>query len=114
MTPTFIMPKLYANDVYMVLNSRFKIIGGRDTYKSSTNISIMTTMIRNITYQSTDETHPTDRTQGQVPVVLISSEVFNNNHEIGQMNVSRGTSCGLLELNFPWNKPQDGCMIICA
>ncbi|PBK82333.1 hypothetical protein ARMGADRAFT_1090390 [Armillaria gallica] len=98
MTPTFIMPKLHANAVYMVLNSRFKIIGGRDTYESSTDISITTTMIRDIISQSTEETRPIDRTQGQVPVVVISSEVFNNDHEIGQMS----------------NKPQDGCIIICA
>ncbi len=95
------MPKLHANAIYMVLNSRFKIIGGRDTYKSSTDISITTTMIRNIISQSTEETRPTDGTQGQVPVVVISSEVFNNNHEISQMGVSRGTSCALLELIFP-------------
>ncbi|PBK66282.1 hypothetical protein ARMSODRAFT_960226 [Armillaria solidipes] len=98
MTPTLIMPKLYANAVYMVLNSRFQIIGGRDTYKSSTDISITTTMIRNIVSQSTEETRPTDGTRGQVPVVVLSSEVFNNNHEMGQMS----------------DKPQDGCMILSA
>ncbi|KAK0194314.1 hypothetical protein F5146DRAFT_1119572 [Armillaria mellea] len=32
MTPALIVPKLYANAVYMVLNSRIRIIGGRDTY----------------------------------------------------------------------------------
>ncbi len=95
------MPKLYANAVYMVLNSRFKIIGGRDTYKSSTDINITTTMIRNIMSQSTEETRPTDGTQGQVPVVVISSEVFNDNHEIGQISASRGTSCALIELISP-------------
>ncbi|PBK84785.1 hypothetical protein ARMGADRAFT_1088231 [Armillaria gallica] len=31
-TPGLLVPKLYANTVYMVLNSRFQIIGGRDTY----------------------------------------------------------------------------------
>ncbi len=92
------MPKLYANAVYMVLNSRFQIIGGRDTYESSTDISITTTVIRNITSsQSTDDTGPADGTQGQVPVVIISSEVFN---EMAQIKVSRSASCGLLELTF--------------
>ncbi|KAK0451652.1 hypothetical protein EV421DRAFT_1731468 [Armillaria borealis] len=89
MTPTLIMPKLYANAVYMVLNSRFQIIGGRDTYKSSTDISITTTMIRNIISQSIEETRPTDGTQGQVPVVVISSEVFSDNCEMGQSKPSR-------------------------
>ncbi len=74
--PALLMPKLYANAGYMVLNSRFKIIGGRDTYESSTDISITTTMIRNIiSSQSTDDTGPADGTQGQVPVVIIASEV---------------------------------------
>ncbi|SJL07013.1 uncharacterized protein ARMOST_10356 [Armillaria ostoyae] len=89
--PSVLMPKLYANAVYMVLNSRFQIIGGRDTYEPSTDISITTTMIRNITSsQSTDETQPAD---GQVPVVIVSSEVFN---DMSQMN----------------DKPRDGCMSV--
>ncbi|KAK0451649.1 hypothetical protein EV421DRAFT_1772125 [Armillaria borealis] len=55
--PALLMPKLYANAVYMVLNSRFQIIGGRDTYEPPNDISITTTMIRNITSsQSTDDT----------------------------------------------------------
>ncbi|KAK0481291.1 hypothetical protein IW261DRAFT_1363026, partial [Armillaria novae-zelandiae] len=33
-TTAFIIPKLYANTIYMVLNSRFRIMGGRDTYTS--------------------------------------------------------------------------------
>ncbi len=62
-----LMPKLYANTVYMVLNSRFRIIGGWDTYESSMDISITTTMIRNIA--SSQDTQPVD---GQVPVVINS------------------------------------------
>ncbi len=78
-----------------------KLSEGRDTYESSTDISITTTMIRNIISQSTEETRPIDRTQGQVPVVVISSEVFNNDHEIGQMSVSRGTSMCFIRADFP-------------
>ncbi|KAK0486506.1 hypothetical protein IW261DRAFT_800662 [Armillaria novae-zelandiae] len=44
-TPAFNIPKLYANTVYMVLNSRIRIMGGRKTYTSSTDMSITTTMI---------------------------------------------------------------------
>ncbi|KIK68972.1 hypothetical protein GYMLUDRAFT_628936 [Collybiopsis luxurians FD-317 M1] len=33
--PALIMPKLYANSVLMVLNARFKIVGGRATYIST-------------------------------------------------------------------------------
>ncbi|KAK0449461.1 hypothetical protein EV421DRAFT_1996530 [Armillaria borealis] len=54
MTPALLMPKLYTNTVYMVLNSRMRIIGGRDTYMSSNDMSITTTMIRDITSQSGD------------------------------------------------------------
>ncbi|SJL10193.1 uncharacterized protein ARMOST_13577 [Armillaria ostoyae] len=89
--PGLLVPKLYANTVYMVLNSRFQIIGGRDTYMSSTDMNFLTIMIRDIP-QSTEDTRPADGTQGRAPVVVISNEVFNDNHEMGQ------------------DKPQDGCM----
>ncbi|KAK0222468.1 hypothetical protein EDD85DRAFT_1028256 [Armillaria nabsnona] len=83
-TPAFIMPKLYANTVYMVLNSRIRIMGGRDTYTSSTDISITTTMIKDFTSQSTEGTRPTDGMQGRV--VAITKEVLNNDHEMDQKN----------------------------
>ncbi|KAK0194324.1 hypothetical protein F5146DRAFT_1035258 [Armillaria mellea] len=54
--PGLLVPKLYANSIYMVLNSRFQIIGGRDTNESSTDMSITTTMIRDIISQSTEDT----------------------------------------------------------
>ncbi|PBK82335.1 hypothetical protein ARMGADRAFT_734995 [Armillaria gallica] len=87
MTLGLVIPKLYANTVYMVLNSRFEIIGGRDTYKSSTDISFTTTMIRDIISQSAEDTRPADGTQGCVPVVVLSNEVFNDNYEMGQASV---------------------------
>ncbi|PBK61307.1 hypothetical protein ARMSODRAFT_1008856 [Armillaria solidipes] len=83
-TPTLIVAKLYANNVYMVLNSRIRIIGGRDTYTSSIDMSITTTMIKDMTSQSTEGTRPTDRIQGRVSVVAITPEVFNDDHEMGQ------------------------------
>ncbi|PBK61306.1 hypothetical protein ARMSODRAFT_1025823 [Armillaria solidipes] len=89
-TPAFNMPKLYANTVYMVLNSRIRILGGRDTYTSSTDMSITSTMIRDITSQSTEGARPTDGMQGRVLVVAIPKEVFNDDHEMGQMSVSHG------------------------
>ncbi|PBK84766.1 hypothetical protein ARMGADRAFT_604653 [Armillaria gallica] len=49
--PALLVPKLYANAVYMVLNSRFQITGGRDTSLCSTDMSITTTMIRDLTSQ---------------------------------------------------------------
>ncbi|PBK87015.1 hypothetical protein ARMGADRAFT_972548 [Armillaria gallica] len=95
-----IVPKLYANTVYMVLNSRFQIIGGRDTYMFSTDhMSVPTTMIRDTTSRSAEGTQPADGRQGQVPVVVLSSEEFTNiSYEMGQMK----------------DKPQDSCMSLPA
>ncbi len=90
-------PKLYANAVYMVLNSRFQIIGGRDTYMSSNDMSLSTTMIGNI-FQSTEDTRPADGSRGRALAVVMSNEVSNDNHEMDQMSVSHGASCALLEL----------------
>ncbi|KAK0236466.1 hypothetical protein EDD85DRAFT_938229 [Armillaria nabsnona] len=90
-----LVPKLYANSVYMVLNSRFQIIGGRDTYMSSTDMSFSTTMIRDIVSQSAeDDARPADGMQGRAPVAVLSNEVLNDNYEMGQVN----------------DKPQDSCM----
>ncbi|KAK0221072.1 hypothetical protein EDD85DRAFT_272751 [Armillaria nabsnona] len=83
--PALIAPKLYANAIYMVLNSRIRIIGGRDTYMSSTDMSITTTMIRNITSPLAESTRPVDGMQGRAPVVAISYDAFNDNHETGQL-----------------------------
>ncbi|KAK0194318.1 hypothetical protein F5146DRAFT_430583 [Armillaria mellea] len=75
-----LVPKLYANSVYMVLNSRFQIIGGRDTYMSSTDASFSTTMIRDIVSQSAEEdTRPADGMPGSAPAAVLS----NNNFEMG-------------------------------
>ncbi|KAK0493073.1 hypothetical protein EDD18DRAFT_1333860 [Armillaria luteobubalina] len=94
-TPTVIVAKLYANNVYMVLNSRIRIIGGRDTYTSSTDMSITTTMMRDMT-QSTEGTRPADRIQERVSVVVITPEIFDDDHEIGQEeNKSHGNSNSL-------------------
>ncbi len=95
MTPTLLTPKLYTNAVYMVLNSRVRIIGGRDTYISSNDMSITTTMIRDVI------SHSGDGMQGRAPVVTISNELFNDNYKMGQINVSHGASCDLSELIFP-------------
>ncbi len=86
MTPASLMPKLYTNTIYMVLNSRIRIIGGRDTYMSSTDMTI-TTMIGDVTSQSGDGM------QGRAPVVTISNEAFHGNYEMGQINVSGSASC---------------------
>ncbi|KAK0236478.1 hypothetical protein EDD85DRAFT_954346 [Armillaria nabsnona] len=92
LAPALLVPKLYANSIYMVLNSRFQIIGGRDTYMSSTDMSFSTTMIRDLVSQSAEGSRPADGTQGRAPVVVLSNEVLNDNYEMGQ------------------HKPQDSCM----
>ncbi|SJK98153.1 uncharacterized protein ARMOST_01414 [Armillaria ostoyae] len=97
-TPMFIMPKLYANTVYLVLNSRILIMGGRDTYTSSTDTEITTTVMEDITSHSRQGAQRTDRVQRPVSVVTITKEVFTSDHEMGRMS----------------EKPQDGSMILLA
>ncbi|KAK0236470.1 hypothetical protein EDD85DRAFT_954338 [Armillaria nabsnona] len=97
-TPGILLPKLYANTVYMVLNSRIRVIGGRDTYMSSTDMSVTATIPRNFASQSAGGTRPADGMQGPASVVALSNEAFNDNYEMGQMN----------------DKRQDGCMILSA
>ncbi|KAK0223787.1 hypothetical protein IW262DRAFT_855420 [Armillaria fumosa] len=60
-TPVLLMPKLYANPVYVVLISRFQIIGGQDTHLPPTDMSFTTAMIRDITYQIGEGARPCGR-----------------------------------------------------
>ncbi|PBK86537.1 hypothetical protein ARMGADRAFT_1086385 [Armillaria gallica] len=73
-TPSIIIPKLYANAVLMVLNSRIRIVGGRDTDTSSADMTITTTMIKDITSQLTESTRPTDGMQGHVSMLALTKE----------------------------------------
>ncbi|PBK61272.1 hypothetical protein ARMSODRAFT_1025792 [Armillaria solidipes] len=83
-TPSSITPKLHANTVLMVLNSRIRIMAGRHTYTSSTDMNIVTPMTADMTSQSTEGTRPTDRMQGLVSVVAITQGDFNDDHEMGR------------------------------
>ncbi|KAK0226592.1 hypothetical protein IW262DRAFT_1457833 [Armillaria fumosa] len=89
--PALLIPKLYANSVYMVLNSRIRIIGGRDAY-TSTDMSITTTMIRDMTFEGTQ---PMDGMHCQVLVVAINEEDSDDGHEMGRTKISHGDSIGL-------------------
>ncbi|PBK86488.1 hypothetical protein ARMGADRAFT_529128 [Armillaria gallica] len=97
-TLALIMPKLYANSVYMVLNSRIRIMGGRDTYTSSTDMEITTAIMRDTTPHPTQGTQRTDGVRGEVSVVTIAKEVFNSDDNMGRMS----------------EKPQDGDMSLLA
>ncbi|SJL00929.1 uncharacterized protein ARMOST_04244 [Armillaria ostoyae] len=78
------MPKLYANTVYMVLNSRIRIIGGRDTYTSSADMSVPTTILRDISSSSPEDA---GGTEGRAPVVTIAfNNDFSNDCEMGRIN----------------------------
>ncbi|PBK88456.1 hypothetical protein ARMGADRAFT_357188 [Armillaria gallica] len=87
-TPVFIIPKLHANTVYMVLNSRIRILGGRDTYMSSTDIIITagSIMIQDTSSFSPQGSSGTDGRQGQASVVAIPKEVLDDDYEMRQMN----------------------------
>ncbi|KAK0226666.1 hypothetical protein IW262DRAFT_1431749 [Armillaria fumosa] len=79
MAASLVISKLYANSMYMVLNSRVQIMGGRDTYRSSTDLEITTTMIRDMT-----TSHPAQGTQ-QTPVVAIAEEAFSSDDVMGRI-----------------------------
>ncbi|KAK0480961.1 hypothetical protein EDD18DRAFT_1363566 [Armillaria luteobubalina] len=108
--PALLEPKLYANSIYMVLNSRFQIIGGRDTNMSSTDMSFSTTMIRDILSQSIEEARPAVGTQGQGPVVVVSSEVFDDSHGMDQVNFSHGAMPFSRAAFAPKDKPRERCI----
>ncbi|KAK0183644.1 hypothetical protein F5146DRAFT_1148916 [Armillaria mellea] len=78
-TPAMIISKLYANTMYMVLNLRIQIMGGWDTYTSSTDMEITSAMMRDITSHSTQG-------EQRTPVVAITKEVFSSDDELGRMS----------------------------
>ncbi len=80
-TPAFAISKLYANTIYMVLNSRIQIMGGRNTYTSSTDMEITSTMMKDIISRSTQGAQ-------RMPVVAITKEIFSSDDETGRMSVS--------------------------
>ncbi|KAK0241067.1 hypothetical protein EDD85DRAFT_992527, partial [Armillaria nabsnona] len=84
--PVFIMPKLYANTVYMVLNSRIRIMGGRETYMSSTDMGYTTGMIRDLASQSREDAQSMDGMQGKASVVAMTKEVFSGDHGMSRMS----------------------------
>ncbi|KAK0196002.1 hypothetical protein F5146DRAFT_1028081 [Armillaria mellea] len=90
-TPSLVISKLYANSIYMILNSRFRIVGGRETYTSSTDMEVTSTMMRDITSHSTQSAQRT-------PVVTINKEVFSSDDEMGRIS----------------EKPQDSDMSLLA
>ncbi|KAK0196026.1 hypothetical protein F5146DRAFT_1220665 [Armillaria mellea] len=88
MAPALVMPKLYANAIYMVLNSRIRMVGGRDTYTSSIDMVISTssTMLRDTNSYLPQASLGTGRRQGRASVVAIPSEALNGDCEMDQMN----------------------------
>ncbi|KAK0486436.1 hypothetical protein IW261DRAFT_1559835 [Armillaria novae-zelandiae] len=86
--PALLMPKLYANAIYMVLNSRIRIVGGRDTYTSPTDMVISTgnTILRDVNSCLPQSPPRTDARQGQASVVAIPREALNGDCEMGRMN----------------------------
>ncbi|KAK0486409.1 hypothetical protein IW261DRAFT_795453 [Armillaria novae-zelandiae] len=88
-TPALVTSKLYANTIYMVLNSRFRIMGGRDTYKSSTDMEITTTMMRDIISHSMQEVQPRQ-------MAAITEGVYTSEDEMDRMSEkSQGSDMSL-------------------
>ncbi|KAK0196027.1 hypothetical protein F5146DRAFT_1175969 [Armillaria mellea] len=82
LTPAIILPKLYANTVYMVLNSRIRIMGGRDNY---TDMELPTTLMMD-TRHPVQDTQQTDVVRRQATVVTITKEVFSSDDETSRTN----------------------------
>ncbi|KAK0459347.1 uncharacterized protein EV420DRAFT_1642314 [Desarmillaria tabescens] len=85
----------YANTVYVVLNSRIQILGGRDTYTPPVDMNITSSSLGDTSSQSTEGIRRTER---RAPVVAIAKEVFSDGYEMGRMN----------------DKPQDYSMSLSA
>ncbi|KAK0486470.1 hypothetical protein IW261DRAFT_1455651 [Armillaria novae-zelandiae] len=85
---TSILFLVFPHYVLVVLNLRFQIMGGRDIYTSSTDMTITSTMMRDMTGSQSTEGTPVDGIQGRVSMVAIPKEVFNDDHEMGRMPVS--------------------------
>ncbi|KAK0486441.1 hypothetical protein IW261DRAFT_1559840 [Armillaria novae-zelandiae] len=100
-TSALIVSKLKANTVYMVLNSRIRIVGGRDTYTSTANMIITT---GNTVMSDTNTYSPPgmDGRQGQASVVAITKEVLNGDCEMSQMKdkTGMGSVISLFESTF--------------
>jgi hypothetical protein len=79
-TPGFIMPKLYANSILAVLNARFRIVGGRATYISSSdtaNILSTPTYLRpRETPASGSRNSSTVGNSKSIPLVAVDTKVF--------------------------------------
>ncbi|KAK0486403.1 hypothetical protein IW261DRAFT_795115 [Armillaria novae-zelandiae] len=78
-TPALVLSKMYANTIYMVLNSRIRIMGGRETYTSSTDMEITTNMMRDFNSHSAQGTQRT-------PVIAITAEAFSSDDERSQIS----------------------------
>lgn len=82
-TPVLILTKLYANTVYMVLNSRMRILGGRDTDTSSIDNSILTTILRDTSSQLIHDVRWPER---HALAAAVSKEVSDDECEMGPNN----------------------------
>ncbi|KAJ7114547.1 hypothetical protein C8R43DRAFT_1078435 [Mycena crocata] len=68
--PAFLIPKLYANTILVVLNSRIQIMGGRGNDLSSGQMQSIPAVLFN-----TDSTNTTAHS-GRIPPITITREVF--------------------------------------
>ncbi|KAF9020211.1 hypothetical protein BDZ89DRAFT_1020304 [Hymenopellis radicata] len=69
-----LIPKLYANMIFVVLNSRLRIVGGRATYTSSADMVSFPSIVWRDEVASDGRRHPTI---GR-PVVSITREAFSD------------------------------------
>ncbi len=65
------------------------------------SMSFLTTMIRDIISQSTEDMQRADGMQGHAPVAILSNEVFSDNYEMDQVNVSHGALSAFVSADIP-------------
>ena len=91
--PVAIMPKLYANSILIILNSRMRIVGGRETYTSITDM---------ISIPRTELIFAGDGSRAS-QLVTIAREVRSEggSHESVLVEMKGMSVCSL---SYPWRK----------
>ncbi|KAJ7127864.1 hypothetical protein C8R44DRAFT_701277 [Mycena epipterygia] len=84
-TPGGILPKLYANTILVVLNSRFHILGGRETHVSTTSDTLSATRYGRNRAANSDS--------GQPSFIEITREVFSDGNSSDHVEMKAMRDC---------------------
>ncbi|KAK7023174.1 hypothetical protein R3P38DRAFT_2532364, partial [Favolaschia claudopus] len=100
-TAGVLLPKLYANTMLAVLNSRMRIVGGRGDVSSSVDLPFYQSMIR-------ESSLPGGNTRSQPPVVTITREIFSDREltELVEMRLKKNKVSNSSNRGYNSLKPQ--------